>query len=87
MQHRTSRQNDLCLFTLSLQSGLLTPFKGWYLILPERWFEDHEYLVELLSAWSHNGENTLCFLSRPQRFVMFTDPQVGACVPLADDLV
>uniref|UniRef100_A0A3Q1CJX0 Amyloid beta A4 precursor protein-binding family B member 1-interacting protein n=1 Tax=Amphiprion ocellaris TaxID=80972 RepID=A0A3Q1CJX0_AMPOC len=42
----------------------------------ERGFEDHEYLVELLSAWTRHSENKICFLSRPQKYVMFTDPQL-----------
>ncbi|XP_070700539.1 amyloid beta A4 precursor protein-binding family B member 1-interacting protein-like [Pempheris klunzingeri] len=42
----------------------------------ERGFEDHEYLVEPLSAWSRQTENRIYFMSRPQKYVMFTDPQL-----------
>uniref|UniRef100_A0A3B5B2X3 Amyloid beta A4 precursor protein-binding family B member 1-interacting protein n=1 Tax=Stegastes partitus TaxID=144197 RepID=A0A3B5B2X3_9TELE len=42
----------------------------------ERGFEDHEYLVELLSAWTRHSENKIHFVSRPQKYVMFRDPQV-----------
>ncbi|XP_070775305.1 amyloid beta A4 precursor protein-binding family B member 1-interacting protein-like [Enoplosus armatus] len=42
----------------------------------ERGFEDHEYLVEPLSAWTRHTENKICFVSRPQKYVMFTDPQL-----------
>uniref|UniRef100_UPI003AB00BAD amyloid beta A4 precursor protein-binding family B member 1-interacting protein-like n=1 Tax=Centroberyx gerrardi TaxID=166262 RepID=UPI003AB00BAD len=42
----------------------------------ERGFEDHEYLVEPLSAWTRNSENKICFVSRPQKYVLFKDPQV-----------
>ncbi|XP_040028360.2 amyloid beta A4 precursor protein-binding family B member 1-interacting protein [Gasterosteus aculeatus] len=42
----------------------------------ERGFEDHEHLVELLSAWTRFSENKIYFLSRPQRYLMFTEPQL-----------
>ncbi|XP_044074624.1 amyloid beta A4 precursor protein-binding family B member 1-interacting protein-like isoform X2 [Siniperca chuatsi] len=42
----------------------------------ERGFEDHEYLVEPLSAWTRHSENKIYFVSRPQKYVMFTDPQL-----------
>lgn len=42
----------------------------------ERGFEDHECLVEPLSAWTRHTENKICFVSRPQKYVMFTDPQI-----------
>ncbi|KAM8850819.1 amyloid beta A4 precursor protein-binding family B member 1-interacting protein-like [Spinachia spinachia] len=42
----------------------------------ERGFEDHEHLVELLSAWTRFSENKIYFLSRPQKYVMFTEPQL-----------
>ncbi|XP_056276180.1 amyloid beta A4 precursor protein-binding family B member 1-interacting protein-like [Pseudoliparis swirei] len=42
----------------------------------ERGFEDHEHLVELLSAWTRFTENKIYFVSRPQKYLMFTDPQV-----------
>ncbi|XP_059199812.1 amyloid beta A4 precursor protein-binding family B member 1-interacting protein-like [Centropristis striata] len=42
----------------------------------ERGFEDHEHLVEPLSAWTRSSENKIYFVSRPQKYVMFTDPQL-----------
>ncbi|XP_029308939.1 amyloid beta A4 precursor protein-binding family B member 1-interacting protein-like isoform X2 [Cottoperca gobio] len=42
----------------------------------ERGFEDHEHLVEPLSAWMRVSENKIYFVSRPQKYVMFTEPQV-----------
>ncbi|XP_018532923.1 amyloid beta A4 precursor protein-binding family B member 1-interacting protein isoform X2 [Lates calcarifer] len=42
----------------------------------ERGFEDHESLVELLSEWTRHSENKIYFVSRPQKYVMFTDPQI-----------
>ncbi|CAI5641930.1 unnamed protein product [Oreochromis niloticus] len=45
-------------------------------LLIERTFEDHEYLVEPLSTWTRHSENKIHFLPRPQKYVMFTDPQI-----------
>ncbi|KAL3988126.1 hypothetical protein ACER0C_012444 [Sarotherodon galilaeus] len=45
-------------------------------LLIERTFEDHEYLVEPLSTWTRHSENKIYFLPRPQKYVMFTDPQI-----------
>ncbi|XP_063741787.1 amyloid beta A4 precursor protein-binding family B member 1-interacting protein-like isoform X3 [Eleginops maclovinus] len=42
----------------------------------ERGFEDHEHLVEPLSAWTRLSENNIYFASRPQKYVMFKNPQV-----------
>uniref|UniRef100_A0A3Q3WXZ3 Amyloid beta A4 precursor protein-binding family B member 1-interacting protein n=1 Tax=Mola mola TaxID=94237 RepID=A0A3Q3WXZ3_MOLML len=42
----------------------------------ERGFEDHEYLVEGLSAWPRHSQNKIYFLSKPEKYVMFTDPQL-----------
>ncbi|KAM4728013.1 amyloid beta A4 precursor protein-binding family B member 1-interacting protein-like [Anableps anableps] len=42
----------------------------------ERAFEDHECLVEPLCAWSRHSENKLHFLSTPQKYMMFTEPQI-----------
>ncbi|KAG8013939.1 Amyloid beta A4 precursor protein-binding family B member 1-interacting protein, partial [Nibea albiflora] len=38
-------------------------------------FEDHEYLVEPLSAWTRDSENRIYFVSRPQKYRIFKDPQ------------
>ncbi|KAG7524438.1 hypothetical protein JOB18_011911 [Solea senegalensis] len=42
----------------------------------DRCFEDHESLVELLSAWTRHSQNQIYFVSRPQKYVMFTEPQL-----------
>ncbi|XP_055359633.1 amyloid beta A4 precursor protein-binding family B member 1-interacting protein-like isoform X2 [Betta splendens] len=42
----------------------------------ERCFEDHEGLVEPLSVWTRYSQNKLYFVQRPQKYVMFTDPQL-----------
>uniref|UniRef100_A0A8C2WMU6 Amyloid beta A4 precursor protein-binding family B member 1-interacting protein n=1 Tax=Cyclopterus lumpus TaxID=8103 RepID=A0A8C2WMU6_CYCLU len=42
----------------------------------ERGFEDHEHLVEHLSVWTRFTENKIYLVSRPQKYLMFTDPQV-----------
>ncbi|XP_031720986.1 amyloid beta A4 precursor protein-binding family B member 1-interacting protein-like [Anarrhichthys ocellatus] len=42
----------------------------------ERDFEDHEHLVEPLSAWTRVSENQIYFVSKPEKYVMFTDPQL-----------
>ncbi|KAF3858630.1 hypothetical protein F7725_011831 [Dissostichus mawsoni] len=41
----------------------------------ERGFEDHEHVVEPLSSWTRLSENKMYFVSRPQKYVMFTHPQ------------
>ncbi|XP_076018278.1 amyloid beta A4 precursor protein-binding family B member 1-interacting protein-like isoform X2 [Genypterus blacodes] len=41
-----------------------------------RILEDHEYFVESLSAWTRDSENKINFLSRPEKYVLFKDPQV-----------
>ncbi|XP_041751517.1 amyloid beta A4 precursor protein-binding family B member 1-interacting protein isoform X1 [Coregonus clupeaformis] len=42
----------------------------------ERGFEDHEYLVEPLSAWTRDSENQILFLLRPNKYLFFKDPQI-----------
>ncbi|XP_029582328.1 amyloid beta A4 precursor protein-binding family B member 1-interacting protein isoform X2 [Salmo trutta] len=42
----------------------------------ERGFEDHEYLVEPLSAWTRDSENQILFLLRPNKYLLFKDPQI-----------
>ncbi|XP_072297204.1 amyloid beta A4 precursor protein-binding family B member 1-interacting protein-like [Eucyclogobius newberryi] len=41
----------------------------------ERIFEDHEFLVDSLSSWTDGTDNTLYFMKRQQKYVMFTQPQ------------
>ena len=47
-----------------------------YWPVSERAFEDHEHLVEELSAWTRHSPNGIYFLLKPEKYVMFTDPQV-----------
>ncbi|KAJ8011156.1 hypothetical protein DPEC_G00055250 [Dallia pectoralis] len=55
---------------------------GWSLcetnpeLQTEREFEDHEYLVEPLSAWTRDSENKILFLLRPNKYVLFKEPQM-----------
>ncbi|KAM4604772.1 amyloid beta A4 precursor protein-binding family B member 1-interacting protein-like [Polymixia lowei] len=42
----------------------------------ERGFEDHEHLVEPLSAWTRDTENKIFFVSRPEKYALFKDPQI-----------
>ncbi|KAF7649866.1 hypothetical protein LDENG_00134350 [Lucifuga dentata] len=42
----------------------------------ERIFEDHECFVEPLSAWTRHSENKIYFVSRPQKYALFKEPQV-----------
>uniref|UniRef100_A0A3B3T7N0 Amyloid beta A4 precursor protein-binding family B member 1-interacting protein n=1 Tax=Paramormyrops kingsleyae TaxID=1676925 RepID=A0A3B3T7N0_9TELE len=41
----------------------------------ERVLEDHEFLVEGLSAWTRDSENKILFLERPDKYAVFKDPQ------------
>uniref|UniRef100_A0A8C6T3B0 Amyloid beta A4 precursor protein-binding family B member 1-interacting protein n=1 Tax=Neogobius melanostomus TaxID=47308 RepID=A0A8C6T3B0_9GOBI len=41
----------------------------------ERILEDHEYLVESVSAWTNSTENKIYFLQRPRKHVIFKQPQ------------
>lgn len=42
----------------------------------ERGFEDHECFAESLSTWTSESQNKIYFVSRPQKYVMFKDPQL-----------
>ncbi|XP_034039896.1 amyloid beta A4 precursor protein-binding family B member 1-interacting protein-like [Thalassophryne amazonica] len=42
----------------------------------ERLFEDHEYLLETLSAWTRNSKNQMYFLFKPEKYMLFKQPQV-----------
>ncbi|KPP75340.1 hypothetical protein Z043_105426 [Scleropages formosus] len=41
----------------------------------ERGFEDHENLVEPLSAWTRDSENQIYFLERIDKYAIFKNPQ------------
>uniref|UniRef100_A0A3B3SDF2 Amyloid beta A4 precursor protein-binding family B member 1-interacting protein n=1 Tax=Paramormyrops kingsleyae TaxID=1676925 RepID=A0A3B3SDF2_9TELE len=41
----------------------------------ERGFEDHEHLVETLSAWTRDSENKIYFLEKVDKYAVFKNPQ------------
>ncbi|XP_048862079.1 amyloid beta A4 precursor protein-binding family B member 1-interacting protein [Brienomyrus brachyistius] len=41
----------------------------------ERGFEDHEHLVETLSAWTRDSENKIYFLEKAEKYAVFKNPQ------------
>ncbi|KAE8595962.1 hypothetical protein XENTR_v10015922 [Xenopus tropicalis] len=41
----------------------------------ERFFEDHENVVELLSDWTRDSENTINFLQKNEKYAVFKNPQ------------
>ncbi|XP_078137391.1 amyloid beta A4 precursor protein-binding family B member 1-interacting protein [Sander vitreus] len=44
-------------------------------LLTERTFEDHENLVEPLSAWTRDSENKILFQERGEKYEVFKNPQ------------
>lgn len=42
----------------------------------DRILEDNENLVEMLSLWTRHTDNKICFMLRPEKYVMFTEPQL-----------
>ncbi|CAL8344038.1 unnamed protein product [Merluccius merluccius] len=42
----------------------------------ERNFEDHEPLIEWLCLWGRSSKNKISFISRPEKYSLFKDPQV-----------
>ncbi|KAJ1076601.1 hypothetical protein K5549_008300 [Capra hircus] len=41
----------------------------------ERFFEDHENVVEILSDWTRDTENKLLFLEKKEKYAVFKNPQ------------
>ncbi|NWZ76789.1 AB1IP protein, partial [Poecile atricapillus] len=41
----------------------------------ERFFEDHENVVEVLSDWTRDTENKIMFLEKSQKYALFKNPQ------------
>ncbi|XP_043920487.1 amyloid beta A4 precursor protein-binding family B member 1-interacting protein [Protopterus annectens] len=41
----------------------------------ERFFEDHENLVEVLSHWTRDSENKVLFLEKKEKYAIFKNPQ------------
>jgi hypothetical protein len=42
----------------------------------ERVYEDHEQLVENCLLWKVDSKNTLWFIERPEKFDLFSRPEV-----------
>ncbi|XP_033856372.2 amyloid beta A4 precursor protein-binding family B member 1-interacting protein-like [Acipenser ruthenus] len=41
----------------------------------ERFFEDNENLVEVLSQWTRDSENKILFVEKPDKYAVFKNPQ------------
>ncbi|OXB84651.1 UNVERIFIED_CONTAM: hypothetical protein H355_001128 [Colinus virginianus] len=41
----------------------------------ERFFEDHENVVEVLSDWTRDSENKILFLEKSEKYALFKNPQ------------
>ncbi|KAG8443286.1 hypothetical protein GDO86_011911 [Hymenochirus boettgeri] len=41
----------------------------------ERFFEDHENVVEILSDWTRDSENVIHFLQKKEKYAVFKNPQ------------
>ncbi|XP_061109337.1 amyloid beta A4 precursor protein-binding family B member 1-interacting protein-like [Conger conger] len=41
----------------------------------ERGFEDHEFLLDILSAWTRDSENKIHFLEKNDKYALFKKPQ------------
>ena len=46
------------------------------LVALERALEDHEVVVEALSHWPKGHHNTIHFRNNPDKYLLFTKPQV-----------
>lgn len=50
----------------------------------ERGLEDHEHMVEPLSAWTRDSENKVLFQQREDKYAIFKDPQVNPLTVASD---
>ena len=41
----------------------------------ERFYEDHEMLVDQLMLWTRDSRNTLLFVERPEKYALFSRPE------------
>ncbi|XP_068002195.1 amyloid beta A4 precursor protein-binding family B member 1-interacting protein isoform X1 [Melanerpes formicivorus] len=41
----------------------------------ERFFEDHENVIEVLSSWTRDTENKILFLEKSEKYALFKNPQ------------
>ncbi|XP_015269782.1 PREDICTED: amyloid beta A4 precursor protein-binding family B member 1-interacting protein [Gekko japonicus] len=41
----------------------------------ERFFEDHENVIEILSDWTRDSENKILFLDKSEKYAVFKNPQ------------
>lgn len=46
-------------------------------VSPERFFEDHENVVEVLSDWTRDTANKIMFLEKSEKYALFKNPQVS----------
>lgn len=53
-------------------------FKLYFFLFPslERFFEDHENVIEVLSHWTRDSENKILFLEKNEKYAVFKNPQV-----------
>ncbi|CAJ0963722.1 unnamed protein product [Ranitomeya imitator] len=42
----------------------------------ERFFEDHENIVEILSDWTRDSENKIYFVKKSEKYALFKNPQM-----------
>ncbi|XP_066441768.1 amyloid beta A4 precursor protein-binding family B member 1-interacting protein isoform X2 [Eleutherodactylus coqui] len=47
----------------------------------ERFFEDHENIVEILSDWTRDSENKIYFVKKSEKYALFKNPQQNLCGP------
>ncbi|EPY75546.1 amyloid beta A4 precursor protein-binding family B member 1-interacting protein isoform 2 [Camelus ferus] len=45
----------------------------------ERFFEDHENVIEVLSDWTRDTENKVLFLEKEEKYAVFKNPQESFC--------
>lgn len=53
-----------------------------FLVSSERFFEDHENVVEVLSNWTRDTENKVLFLEKEEKYAVFKNPQVRELILL-----
>ncbi|XP_048366936.1 amyloid beta A4 precursor protein-binding family B member 1-interacting protein isoform X1 [Sphaerodactylus townsendi] len=44
-------------------------------LLIERFFEDHENVIDILSDWTRDSENKILFLDKSEKYAVFKNPQ------------
>lgn len=67
--------------TIKFEPCGLRPKRICFPISPERFFEDHENVVEVLSDWTRDTENKVLFLEKEEKYAVFKNPQVKWFAP------